>query len=148
MSIEISIITDKTAQNEALSIRKTVFVGEQGVPLALETDEHEEQSTHFIARMNGYPAGTLRFRWLSKELGKVERVAVLSQYRGARIGVALMQAVEDYAHQQGALQIKLSAQTNALPFYTKLGYQEVGSPYMDAGIEHITMGKSLTSEKV
>ncbi|SFT04491.1 GNAT family N-acetyltransferase [Marininema halotolerans] len=150
MAIQVSLITDQASLDQAFTIRKKVFVEEQGVPLSLEIDEYEEVAIHFIARIQDRPVGTLRLRWLTeeKDLGKVERVAVLSSYRGARVGIALMHAVEDYAMQKEAHRLKLSAQLSAAPFYTKLGYQQFGSTYMDAGIEHISMDKHLPAGKV
>ena len=42
------------------TIRETVFVAEQGVPLALEMDVRDRICSHVLALVDGCPAGTAR----------------------------------------------------------------------------------------
>ncbi|SMO49193.1 GNAT family N-acetyltransferase [Melghirimyces algeriensis] len=143
MSIQIAPIMEKKELDQAFSIRHKVFVEEQNVPSSLETDEWDATATHFLAKENGQAVGTARLRWVSAKVGKVERVAVLSSHRGTGLGRALMDAIESYAIQHEASMLKLHAQTSALSFYRKLGYDPHGEPFMDAGIEHIEMKKPI-----
>ena len=55
------VVTDQEWQ-EYMSIRNVVFVQEQNVPEEDEIDAYEKESTHFIATIDGQPAGTGRFR--------------------------------------------------------------------------------------
>lgn len=48
-----------------------------------------------------------------------------------------------YAQKQGIERISLHAQLSARTFYAKLGFQEEGERFEEAGIEHITMTKDL-----
>ena len=143
MAINVKPVTDKNELDQVMSIRDEVFVKEQKVPSSLETDKWEGSATHFLALASGLPAGCARFRWLPGGVGKVERVAVLSSQRGSGMGRTLMEAVESYAREHGATMIQLHAQTQAVPFYRKLGYQATGEPFMDAGIEHLAMKKPI-----
>src|SRR5437870_1879668 len=80
----------------ALSVRKAVFVGEQGVPAELEVDEFEKASIHFLCSYNGKPVGAGRLR-VKGGYAKFERIAVLKEFRGKHLGQALMRVMEEYA---------------------------------------------------
>ncbi|MFZ0579045.1 MAG: GNAT family N-acetyltransferase, partial [Psychrobacillus psychrotolerans] len=59
---------------DAIKIRRKVFVEEQDVPLHLELDEHDEEAVHFVAYDEGTPFGAGRIRVIEPGIGKVERV--------------------------------------------------------------------------
>lgn len=144
MSLDVKKIDSDTELEQAFDIRREVFVQEQGVPVEMEIDEEENNSIHFLAKLDGKPIGTCRMRWYKPQVAKAERVAVVSDGRGTGAGRELMLALEEYARKEGALKIILSAQTHAIPFYEKLGYQAEGEIYQDAGIDHRDMQKNLT----
>src|SRR5690606_59024 len=77
---------------DALQVRKKVFVEEQHVPEELECDEHDQEAVHFLAMFEGAACGAARWRKTS-EGAKLERFAVLKEYRGKGIGSALVKAV-------------------------------------------------------
>lgn len=54
-----------------------------------------------------------------------------------------MNKIEEYALNNGAPALKLNAQTQAIPFYSKLGYEVISDEFLDAGIPHKTMIKHL-----
>jgi predicted GNAT family N-acyltransferase len=134
---------DRIAQCQA--VRHSVFVEEQGVPVELELDGRDPECAHFLAiDASGAPLGTARSRALGS-IAKIERVAVLARARGAGVGRALMAAVERDAAERGFTCLKLSAQVTVLEFYAALGYREISATYLDAGIEHRDMLKSIDS---
>ena len=47
---------------DAVSVRRAVFVDEQGVPVELELDGRDEEATHFVASDDGRSVGTARLR--------------------------------------------------------------------------------------
>ena len=132
----------ETIWNDALSVRRTVFIEEQHVPEEEEVDQFENEATHFVLYDNEQPIGAGRFRTIDG-VGKIERICVLSTYRNRGIGRIIMEAIEQYAKENGVLKAKLNAQTHAQPFYEKLGYETVSDVFMDAGIPHVTMVKNL-----
>ncbi|SFJ06706.1 GNAT family N-acetyltransferase [Thermoflavimicrobium dichotomicum] len=144
MNVTVTIVQNAEELQQALEIRKTVFVEEQQVPEEIEVDEYENTSVHFLAWEGHRPIGTCRLRWINSHTAKAERVAVLKDKRNTGAGKQLMQALEDYAKKHGAQMIVLNAQTQALPFYQKLGYKEMGTPFYEEHIEHIRMQKHLT----
>jgi len=122
-----------------LALRRVVFIEEQGVPEADEIDDKDDAAVHLLARVDGVAVGSAR---LLEEgtTGKIGRVCVLASQRGTGLGAALVRAgVAHFAARPGITRVKLGAQTHALGFYERLGFQAVGPEYLDAGILHRDM---------
>jgi predicted GNAT family N-acyltransferase len=135
---QVSKITQNQDLEKAFAIRNTVFVGEQNCPPELER-ENEELSTHFLATIDGIPVGACR--WRKTDTGyKLERFAVLKEYRGKGVGQALVSAVLADLPSDAAY-IYLNAQLDAIGLYTKFGFQTEGPQFEEAGIQHFKMVK-------
>lgn len=122
-------------------IREDVFVIEQEVDPSEEYDEFESTSTHFLAKIDGEPAGTARWRFTENGV-KLERFAVLKPMRGAGVGYALVQAViNDIAASPQAKNKKLylHAQLDAMPLYSKFGFTKIGQMFTECNIQHFKM---------
>lgn len=129
--------------DELLDLRRVVFVDEQGVPADLEEDGLDPACTHFVVRDDhGAVVGTARMREYHGS-AKAERVAVLASARGTGVGRLLMDALEAEARRQGLPDVRLNAQTSAVPFYERIGYATEGDEFEDAGIPHLAMRKRL-----
>lgn len=125
------------------ALRRVVFIDEQGVPEADEIDDQDEVAIHLLASAGGRPVGTARLL-LKGGAGKIGRVCVLREWRGTGLGAALIRAaLARLRAEPGIATAKLSAQTDALGFYEKLGFAAVGEVYMDAGIPHQDMVLAL-----
>lgn len=141
MRLTVEKITDKKSQGEAFKIRETVFVFEQEVDPNLEYDEFEEMSTHFLAKLEGKPVGTARWRF-TKSGVKMERFAVLREARGKGVGQALVAAVlsDINANPESQNKIKyLHSQLAAIPLYAKFGFEKVGEMFEECNIKHFKM---------
>jgi predicted GNAT family N-acyltransferase len=137
--ITVKVVSYAEAMTAIQSIRYQVFQVEQGVDPALEFDGLDDTAIHLIAAHAGTAIGTARIRYLNDDLAKIERVAVLAAYRGQGIGKEIMAAAIDCLTQKGISQIKLNAQVQARTFYEKLGFQQRGDVFDEAGIAHIEM---------
>jgi predicted GNAT family N-acyltransferase len=137
--LQIIKITTKTELEQAFLIRRTVFVEEQNCPPELEL-ANEEESTHFLATMNHQPCGACRWRKTDKGY-KLERFAVLKEYRGKRVGQALVAAVLDDLPED-AHYIYLNSQLDAVGLYAKFGFTVEGEQFEEAGIKHFKMVKT------
>lgn len=135
------IETDMAHHGEALAhVRRTVFIDEQGVPEALEWDEHDAVSTHWLAVLaDGRPVGCARLL----PDGHIGRMAVLPGWRGQGIGRALLDAAVARARSRGMHEVRLSAQCHAVTFYQRAGFVRCSPPYDEAGIPHLAMRKNL-----
>jgi predicted GNAT family N-acyltransferase len=136
---EVLHITQKDDLNNALEIRRCVFVEEQNVPAEAEYDEFENTSRHFLAFSNKTPCGTARWRFTDKGI-KLERFAVLKEFRNHKIGSALVAKVlEDVAKVRKSELIYLHAQVSAMGLYRKFGFEPVGEMFLECEIEHFKM---------
>ncbi|MET7572622.1 GNAT family N-acetyltransferase [Streptomyces sp. NPDC005492] len=147
-------VADDPADREAcFAVRKDVFVVEQGVPQEIEYDAYDEAATHVLAvREDGTPLGTGRLLYGEAAAAKTDgdltvgslgRLAVTKEARGLGVGVALVRAIEDAARARGLAAVDLHAQTHALGFYERLGYEAYGPEFPDAGIPHRAMRRAL-----
>jgi len=117
-------------------VRREVFVEEQSVPEALEWEALDPGCAWFIAQAEGGEiVGIVR---LTPD-ARIGRMAVLASWRRKGVGTALLTAALDAARRQGLSSVRLSAQTHALAFYARHGFQPEGEVYQDAGIPHIAM---------
>ncbi len=122
-------------------IRFEVFVDEQKVPADEEIDELDAVSVHaLVSTEDGTPVGCARLL----PDGHIGRMAVRKPFRGVGVGLLLLDILIDHAKQQGQHdKLELHAQTHALAFYTKRGFEVVSDTFLDAGIEHKTMRLAL-----
>lgn len=140
--MNVKIVENPIELEDAFSVRKIVFVEEQNVPIEEEIDQFEDESTHFVLYHDGTAIGAGRFR-VTDGYGKVERICVLKEARKLGAGKVIMEEIESFARIEGFQRLKLNAQTHAIPFYAGLGYEVVSEEFMDAGIPHKTMMKTL-----
>ena len=124
------------ALNEAFAIRRKVFVDEQHCPVDLEY-QNEDVSTHFLATYDGVACGAARWRKTGNGI-KLERFAVLPEFRGKGVGAYLVKAVlADIPANAG--KVYLNSQLSAMDFYVPFGFRPVGDQFEEAGIMHQQM---------
>ena len=140
MSIEIHQTDDIEACRD---LRRTVFIGEQGVSEEEEIDDLDPVSIHVLATVDGVPKATARVL-IKGDTAKIGRVCVLKDQRGTGLGAALMRkTIEVCKTQECVKRSMLGAQMYAIPFYEKLGYRAYGPIFLDAEIEHRDMELDL-----
>ncbi|HTD99492.1 MAG TPA: GNAT family N-acetyltransferase [Mucilaginibacter sp.] len=136
--IQVNKVNDPADLEKVFAIRREVFVGEQNCPPELEW-EHEEESNHFLVTVDGVPAGASRWRKTDKGY-KLERFAVLKDFRGNGVGQALVQGVLNDLPAD-AEYIYLHAQVDAVTLYERFGFVKIGPEFEEAGIRHYKMEK-------
>ncbi|GAB6099650.1 GNAT family N-acetyltransferase [Halanaerocella petrolearia] len=141
--MKCKIVESTEELNQALNLRKEVFVQEQGVSLELEIDGKDNEAEHFIVKEGEEVIGTCRLR-NQAEIGKVERMAVRSKFRKQGIGTELITKVISFATRNNLSALTLHAQLSARDFYNKNGFQVVSEEIIiEAGIEHLKMKLEL-----
>ncbi|MGW3357849.1 GNAT family N-acetyltransferase [Streptomyces bungoensis] len=155
MSVPYTVrVAEDPADREAcFAVRKEVFVREQGVAEDIEYDAYDAIAVHVLAiREDGVPLGTGRLLHGAAaaaktggdaSVGSLGRLAVAREARGLGVGVALVRAIEEAARGLGLAAVDLHAQTHALGFYERLGYEAYGPEFPDAGIAHRAMRRDL-----
>ena len=136
---KIELLDWERARGQAAPIRFAVFVEEQGVPFEIELDEYDPVSIHAVAFEGDKAVGTGRLL----PDGHIGRMAVLAAYRNKGVGAALLKELMQAAKRRGDREVVLSAQVDAMPFYRAHGFEPEGDEYMEAGIRHLAMKRSL-----
>ncbi|MFF7975496.1 GNAT family N-acetyltransferase [Streptomyces sp. NPDC007905] len=149
----VRIAEDPADREACFAVRKEVFVVEQGVPQDVEYDAYDAVAVHVLAvREDGVPLGTGRLlhgeaaaakTGGDASVGSLGRLAVAQAARGLGVGVALVRAIEEAARARDLAAVDLHAQTHALGFYERLGYEAYGPEFPDAGIPHRAMRRVL-----
>lgn len=124
--------------NAAFALRREVFVWEQKVPEEEEHDADDLTATHFVAVTDGEVVGTLRLIFLPEHT-KIGRVAVRLAYRGRGIAGRMIGVAKDHARARGQERFYLTAQSDKLGFYERLGFAAFGPEFMDGGMPHRAM---------
>ncbi len=127
----------------ALELRERVFCGEQGVDLAAERDGRDAEALHLVALDGGRLMGTCRL--LSDgTVTRLGRMAVEPDARRGGIGLAILATAEHCARRAGATRMRLHAQAGVVELYARAGYVPYGEPFVEEGIDHVGMEKTLT----
>lgn len=125
-------------------LRVAVFVVEQSVPEELEWDDDDETGFHIAAFGEDRSLVGCARVVRGDHIG---RMAVRQDQRQRGIGRALLAHCEQHILEAGHTRALLNAQTHAEGFYARQGYRVISDVFMDAGIPHVRMEKTLTSRK-
>jgi predicted GNAT family N-acyltransferase len=140
--IEVRLASSSSEVDEALELRRRVFVGQQGVTLEADRDGLDPEATHIVAIDDGHVVGTCRLVF-DEGLARLGRMAVEELWRGRGLGGAILAEAEAQARAGGAQRIRLHAQLAARSLYERSGFQVKGEQFMEEGIPHLTMEKPL-----
>ncbi len=141
--ISIKKITSSKELKDAFKIRHKVFVIEQKVDPALEIDGLDEECDQFLVYYESRPIGTARVRYLDSNEAKIERMAILKEFRGKNIGSELLKFIMGYLKNKRIKTAVLNAQIHAKKFYGKFGFKGEDAVFKEAGIDHVEMKKDL-----
>ena len=127
----------------SFEVRRQVFIEEQGIPKNLEFDGNDKEALHMVVKDGERVVGTARVLFLAGNQAKLERMAVLKPFRRRRIGRRIISFLNEELRSRRVQQVVLHAQREAVAFYRACGFRELGSPFLEAGIEHIQMQRNL-----
>jgi len=128
-----------------LQLRCEVFVVEQNCPY-LDEDDRDQNSYHLMGWKNDLLAAYTRIlpQGLAFDEASIGRVVTSPKARGGGIGRELMQrSIKELYKLYGEVPIRIGAQLYLRPFYTALGFSQVSEVYIEDGIEHIKMLKTI-----
>jgi predicted GNAT family N-acyltransferase len=142
-SLEIKTVQYQDSMVAINQIRTKVFQEEQGVSAELEFDGLDASAIHFLAYVNGKAVGTARIREIDADAVKIERLAVLPDYRKQGLGKQLMRSALSTITQRGKCLVIVHAQAYIAQLYQQLGFAIVGEQFNEAGISHVKMVKMI-----
>jgi predicted GNAT family N-acyltransferase len=139
---EVRVAASPSEIDDALELRRRVFVGQQGVTLEADRDGRDPEATHIVALEDGHVVGTCRLVF-DHDLARLGRMAVEDDLRGQGVGAAMLAVAEEEARAAGAGRIRLHAQLAARTLYERGGFEVTGREFLEEGIPHLTMEKPL-----
>lgn len=125
------------------TIRSIVFMEEQGISFFDEFDEYDLKAIHFLITVDDEPAGTCRVRVVGG-FAKFERLALRKNYRKLGLGKGLLKHALKYIDSQGHQKTLINAQSYLLKFYEEFGFVKEGKEFIDAGLPHYRMTRSVS----
>lgn len=140
--MQIRPVNSDEEWKHARHIRTRVFVDEQACPPDLEWDNHEEESRHLVGYVDGEAVSVARWRTVrvhERAAAKLERIAVLPDYRGRGLGRSMVAFLIDDARRAGFDAFVLHAQKHLEAFYRAFDFEREGGTFEEAGIEHVKM---------
>jgi predicted GNAT family N-acyltransferase len=142
--IDWSNLADRDA---CRAVREAVFVVEQKVPMIDEIDELDAVSQHVLARdLDGQPIATGRLvPPQADEPARIGRMAVLKSWRGRHVGDALMFTLLNHAQALRYTHLEMHAQSHAIDFYRRFGFEVYGAEFFECDIAHTHMRRELAA---
>jgi len=123
---------------DALRVRRAVFVEEQGFPAGTEPDALDALSWQVVLYESDAPVATGRIYWAEGGF-HLGRICVVRGARGRGIGDMLMRMLIAKGLNHAATSLALGAQVRAAPFYARYGFEPEGEPYDEDGVAHCRM---------
>jgi ribosomal protein S18 acetylase RimI-like enzyme len=134
---------DSVEYRETVKLRDDVLRAPLGLALSPEELGVESGDLHLACYVRGQLAGCLVLTPRGEGALKMRQVAVIPTFQNQGIGKLLVSRSERIATERGYKEMVLHARKNAVPFYTKLGYEVIGESFNEVTIPHRAMRKNL-----
>ena len=133
-------VTSKEEMDKSYFIRTRVFCEEQKISKEIEFDNLDYLCGHFLIFDGAKAIGTARVRQKEKDLLKIERVAVLKEFRRSKVGSILIKnIIKHYLNVDYNKSIILHSQVVVADFYKSLNFISFGNEFYEDGIPHVAM---------
>lgn len=122
-ALEVTVARTLDQVVMAMTLRGVIYLGEQHAPYGEEYDGNDlVGASHLIAWRGREPVGVLRLRWFA-DFAKVERAAVLQQYRRYGVMRLLMQEALRYSARRGYRKVIGHAQLERVKYWRTHGFR-------------------------
>lgn len=145
MDIKVLRASEEWQRAGAYSVRIQGMNRQHHISLRDEFDEHDCDGTRYIVLLDDeYPIATCRFYEIDANTVTIGRVVVLPEFRGKKLGAMVVCEAEKWIAECGYKEIIIDSRTEAIEFYSKLGYKQVDKQPIQSGVfECIRMKKIL-----
>ncbi|MDR2867262.1 MAG: GNAT family N-acetyltransferase [Acholeplasmatales bacterium] len=129
------------------NLRMQIFCKEQGISPEIEIDQWDEKlsgSHHYYLYADGALIAYAR-SYFQDGLIHLGRFCVAQPFRKNLIGSQFYNLIEAKLLKQKSGKIVLNAQVRVQHFYASLGFVAEGEGFLEAGIPHQRMSKSLVN---
>lgn len=129
--------------------QKSVFLRHEILrkPLGLKFTDielvNEINQYHLVMILDEEVVGTTLLFPTDEDTIKLRQFAISEHFQGKGLGKKLVNYAEEFALKQGFSDMQLHARETACAFYTKCGYTAIGEQFLEVGIPHYKMIKTL-----
>lgn len=128
---------------ETVRLREEVLRRPLGLPWEASAFQAEEMSFHLGCFLGDTLVACMILRPLDEQTLKMRQVAVAPAHQSQGIGSALLQFAEKFALDHGYRKIVANARETAIAFYRRHRYKVVGEMFLEVGIPHFFISKTL-----
>ena len=122
-------------------LRAPLGMGRETVPFSFE-----DEAWHFVALdEGGRVVGCVLFYQDAPDGGRLFQMAVDPDLQTSGVGRALVHHLEAAVSAAGLSEIHLHARDTAMGFYERIGYVVTGAPFVEVGLGHHMMARTLGS---
>ena len=129
---------------QAIYLRYKLLRQPLGLKYTKAQMEDETDQIHIIGRINDQIVACLCLVPLENKVYKMRQVCIREDLQHLGIGKKLVAFCEAALRQNGAIEIVLNARDYVTDFYLKLDYSICSEQFLEIGIPHYKMYKSLT----
>jgi N-acetylglutamate synthase-like GNAT family acetyltransferase len=128
---------------QMIALRVSQLLQPIGVPASYIERENEKNDFLIGAFEENEMIGCCILTPRNNEVIQLRQMAVRSDYRGKRIGAAIIDFAEKIAKENNFSSLMMHARDPVINFYKKCGYEIYDEPFFEVGIGHHKMRKQL-----
>ena len=129
---------------QEIALRDRVLREPLGLVFDVAELESEKEQLHFgLFAPDGEVIACVVAVLVPPDAAKIRQMAVVSERQGQSLGRTLMRQVETELLRRGVARVFLHARVPVVPFYEKLGYEKQGAEFIEIGIPHVEMAKTI-----
>ena len=133
-------VSSKKEMEKSYAIRTKVFCEEQKISKEIEFDNLDHLCSHFLIFDDKKVIATARVRQKEENILKIERVAVLIEFRRLKVGSTLIKNIIQYfINFNENISFILHSQVAVADFYERINFISYGDEFFEDGIPHIAM---------
>lgn len=129
-----------------LELRNRLLRLPLGLDVHQENLETEREQWHYVLEDGATVVGCVVAVPKSATHAKIRQMAIDADQQHRGYGRQLLEQVERDLAERGIATVELAARREAVGFYQKLGYRAVGEEFVEVGIPHLQVEKTLSPE--
>jgi predicted GNAT family N-acyltransferase len=144
MAYTVRFASSPADKDAGYQLRRDVFETEQNIPRPLDRDSFDYSADHVVAfDAKGRCVGTGRVVRVDTRTAQIGRMAVAKDVRKSGVGAMVLEALERMAALRGIADLTVNSQLPAESFYKHRGFDRASEVFLDQGVPHVVMKKSL-----
>ena len=128
---------------QSCQLRHEVLRLPLGLSLSENDTDDEDKQYHFGIFDRQNLLGCVIVKPLSINTIKIRQMAIIPSMQNLGLGRTLLQFAENYCWKNGYTTLTLHARFYAMDFYLKQGYQICSEEFMEIGLPHVKMHKTV-----